>query len=67
MQDSENQYAGLLTSADLKTKKRKAGEAVQAFERIINRPVPAPSAAKMKKPKHDRLRRHEVVLYEAPS
>jgi hypothetical protein len=67
MERKYNRRDDLLASADLRTKKRRAGEAIQAFEKIIDRPVPNPRAPKIKKPKYDRLRRHEVVLYEAPS
>jgi hypothetical protein len=65
MQDSRN--SGLqVPTTDLRSKKRRAGEAVQAFERIIGRPLPSPRAAKIRKPKYDRLRPHEMVLWEAP-
>jgi len=67
MQGKDNERGSALSSADLRTKKRRAGEAIQAFEKIIDRPVPSPCAAKIRKPKNGRLRPHEVVLYEAPS
>jgi hypothetical protein len=67
MQDKDNRRNDLLASADLRTKKRKEGAALQAFEKIIDRPVPSPCAAKIRKPKNGRLRPHEVVLYETPS
>jgi hypothetical protein len=67
MQDKDNKRNDLLASADLRTKKRRDGEAVQAFEKIIGRSVPSPRAAKIRKPKYDRTRPNEIVLYEAPS
>ena len=68
MRDRDNRCNGLQVPAtDLRPKKRREGEAVQVFERIIDRPVPSPSAAKIRKPKYDRLRPYEQVLYEAPS
>ena len=67
MQDNDNRRNDPLASADLRTKKRREGEAVQDFERIIDRPVPSPSSAKTRKPKYDRLRPYEEVLYEASS
>ena len=55
---------------DLRPKKRRDGEAIQAFERIIDRPVPAPGAPKSKKssrtPKRSTHRPDEEVLWEAP-
>jgi hypothetical protein len=67
MRDNANKRGSVLNSADLRTKKRKEGEALQAFEKIIDRFVPAPGTPKFKKPKYDRLRPNEVVLWEAPS
>jgi hypothetical protein len=67
MQDKDNRPNDLLASADLRTKKRRAGEAIQVFERIIGRSVPSPRVSKIRKPRYDRLRPHEVVLWEAPS
>jgi hypothetical protein len=67
MQGKDNERGSVLNSADLRTKKRRDGEAVQAFEKIIGRSVPSPRAAKIRKPKYDRTRPNEVVLYEAPS
>jgi ribosomal protein L40E len=66
MQGKDNERNDLLASADLRTKKRREGEAIQAFEKIIDRSVPSPRAAKIRKPKYDRLRPHEEVLWEAP-
>ena len=66
MQNKDSKRRGIRASADLRTKKRMAGEALQAFERIIDRPLPNPRAPKIRKPKYDRLRPNEVVLWEAP-
>jgi hypothetical protein len=66
MQSKDNGRNDLLASTDLRTKKRRDGEALQAFEKIIDRSVPSPRAQKIKKPKYDRLRPNEVVLWEAP-
>ena len=49
----------------LRMKKRREGEELQAFEQLIGRPVPSPRTPKIKKPKYDRLRPYEVVLWEA--
>jgi hypothetical protein len=67
MQAKEKERGSVLNSTDLRTKKRREGEALQAFEKIIDRFVPAPGTPKFKKPKYDRLRPNEVVLWEAPS
>jgi hypothetical protein len=66
MQDKDNKRNDLLASADLRTKKRREGEAIQAFEKIIDRFVPAPGTPKFKKPpKRSTHKPHEVVLWEA--
>jgi hypothetical protein len=67
MRDNTNKRGSVLNSADLRTKKRRDGEALQAFEKIVGRSVPSPRAAKIRKPKYDRTRPNEIVLYEAPS
>jgi len=65
MQDKDNQRNDLLGLTDLRTKKRRAGEAVQAFERIIDRPLQVPGASKFKKPpKPSTHKQHEIVLWE---
>ena len=66
MQGKDNERGSVLNSVDLRTTKRRDGEALQAFEKIIDRPVPSPRAPKIRKPKYDRLRPHEEVLWEAP-
>ena len=66
MKGEDNKRYGAMISADLRTKKRREGEALLAFERLIDRPVPSPRAAKTRKRKYDRLRPYEEVLWEAP-
>jgi hypothetical protein len=66
MRDNDNKRGSALNSADLRTKKRRAGEAIQAFEKIIDKFVPAPGTPKFKKPpKRSTHKQHEIVLWEA--
>jgi hypothetical protein len=66
MKGNDNRGNDLLVSADLRTKKRRHGEALQAFERIIDRFVPAPGTPKSKNPpKRSTHKQHEIVLWEA--
>jgi hypothetical protein len=66
MQGKDNGCNDLLASADLRTKKRRDGEALQAFEKIIDRFLPAPGRPKFKKPpKRSTHKQHEIVLWEA--
>jgi hypothetical protein len=66
MNDRDNKHNGLQTPVDLRPKKRRDGEAIHAFERIIDRPVPVPGASKFKKPpKRSTHKPHEIVLWEA--
>ena len=70
MKEDENQR-NLLNgpTMDLRTKKRRAGEAVRVFEEIIDRPVtPAGTSIFAKRPPRPRFvsgRPHEIVLWEA--
>ncbi len=50
---------------DLRPKKRRIGEAVQAFEKIIDRLVPK-SKKPSRTPKRSTHRPDEEVLWEAP-
>jgi hypothetical protein len=66
MERKDYKHDSALNSADLRTKKRKEGEALQAFEKIIDRFVAAPGTPKFKKPpKRSTHKQHEIVLWEA--
>jgi hypothetical protein len=66
MQDKDNRRNDLhALTTDLRTKRRREGETLQVFERIIDRPVPNPRVPKIRKPRYDRLRPNEEVLWEA--
>jgi hypothetical protein len=66
MEPKDDKHDSDLTSADLRTKKRRDGEALQAFEKIIDRFLPAPGRPKFKKPpKRSTHKQHEIVLWEA--
>ena len=69
MQDRDIQRRSILASADLRTEKRKEGEALQAFEKIVDRFVPLSAVRGRDKPspklKRTTRRPHEIVLWEA--
>jgi hypothetical protein len=70
MKSNNKEKTPRLPAFDLRTKKRRAGEALWLFEEIIDREVTrAGTALCEEKPRRPKLvpgRPHEIVIWEAP-